>query len=599
MSRYLYIIVVLLSLLHQTTHAFSSSVQKRLNSLYRHLPGRSVATSTRRSTNNNDDTTNISDGDVNEFANAIPHQRILSRRRFMTNSVAFALLGSMALASNAQDPLNILTNSTDPATRKVASTQAFEPIDIQKVAQENKINITLKMEDQHARVYIDRMSYNRVKQRMFPPWIPRFFLPKPQPLGRVTDAQLLMASAVAGSCTEAVRSSILYPLMTIKTRIQAASSSPPPSFNSSSIGESESESECSTTDSETDNRKEHDYDYKNGVQESFQCFQEMLQKSCRSVQEQIQKGDFYAGFFPALLVNVPAAGVYFAVSDVMKKEIRQLSEASAYPFIHVDDFSIILLSILVADVVSLAVRTPAVSFSVRRQAQSQNQNQHKIMDDVEPDGLSHDTIEGSISNNDAQGHPDPISFQNRSNVEEVTEVVATQSKDDDWWTDLWTDCWRQLPTIIITDLPYLFLKISLVRLLAEGNENIAQFGLLNIFAACVASAVTTPFDVARTVILVDSDNDASNGVDGGSMEGVFEAMKRIALEYNEHSDSVDLTLEGDTDTPIIKPAGIQNLYAGWFERVIYFGLGVAWLDPLRILSFYALRDVLLLANFKL
>jgi hypothetical protein len=67
--------------------------------------------------------------------------------------------------------------------------------------------------------------------------------------------------------------------------------------------------------------------------------------------------------------------------------------------------------------------------------------------------------------------------------------------------------------------------------------------------------LTTPFDVARTRILVDSDGNFSNGMDGGSSEGVLQTMRKI-------------TKEGD--------GGIANLFAGWFERVLYLGLGRAW-----------------------
>jgi hypothetical protein len=76
-----------------------------------------------------------------------------------------------------------------------------------------------------------------------------------------------------------------------------------------------------------------------------------------------------------------------------------------------------------------------------------------------------------------------------------------------------------------------------------------------LYTATIAALLTTPFDVARTRILVDSDGNFSNGMDGGSSEGVVQTMRKI-------------TKEGD--------GGIANLFAGWFERVLYLGLGRAW-----------------------
>ncbi len=43
--------------------------------------------------------------------------------------------------------------------------------------------------------------------------------------------------------------------------------------------------------------------------------------------------------------------------------------------------------------------------------------------------------------------------------------------------------------------------------------------------------------------------------------------------------------------------GLQNLYAGWFERTVFLGVGRAWLDPLRVIAFLGIRDFLLLKLF--
>jgi hypothetical protein len=57
---------------------------------------------------------------------------------------------------------------------------------------------------------------------------------------------------------------------------------------------------------------------------------------------------------------------------------------------------------------------------------------------------------------------------------------------------------------------------------------------------------------------------------------VLATMKKVAAEGN---------------------GGLQNLYAGWFERTVFLGVGRAWLDPLRVIGFLGIRDALLLKLF--
>lgn len=524
----------------------------------------------------------------NDDSNGVTEQssdvsRTTSRRKFLTNAaVAFIASTALVSTSNVQDSIAAaaaFVNTTSSSHAEIngiakqkqqKQQKSFEPIDIQKVAQENKVNITLMSKDENAKVYIDRTSFDRVKERTYPSWIPSFLLPKPQLIGRISDAQLLMASALAGSFTEFIRCALLYPITTVKTRVQTTSSRTTSWSTVSTISSEESELGSSS-------------------------FQDILKTSFNNIRAQVNRGDLYAGFLPAAIVGAPASGVYFAVSDVMKKQIRQLNEISSSTSIHVDEFSVLLLSALVADVVSLAVRTPAVTFSTRRQAQPL-QSQVTNVTTVDNSANTGLFFADFVEENDAT-EMQIQSTRSTSDIEGKEEAVI-QSYEEDWWNNLWKDCWQQLPTIIITDLPYLLLKISLVRILADGNENIAQFEILNIFAACVAAALTTPFDVARTAILVDSDNDTSTGIDGGSREDVVEAMRRIAYGYEYNHGGKSMKEENDINAAPIKKPRIQNLYAGWLERVAYLGIGVAWFQPIRTLSYYALRDALLLGVFR-
>lgn len=43
--------------------------------------------------------------------------------------------------------------------------------------------------------------------------------------------------------------------------------------------------------------------------------------------------------------------------------------------------------------------------------------------------------------------------------------------------------------------------------------------------------------------------------------------------------------------------GARNLFRGWFERLLYFGIAAAWLQPFFILSYVGIRDAVLLEWF--
>ncbi len=50
-----------------------------------------------------------------------------------------------------------------------------------------------------------------------------------------------------------------------------------------------------------------------------------------------------------------------------------------------------------------------------------------------------------------------------------------------------------------------------------------------------------------------------------------------------------ITAEGD--------GGLQNLFAGWFERTLFLGVGRALFDPLKVIGYLGIRDAVLLKLF--
>lgn len=488
-------------------------------------------------------------------------------------SYAMDMITSTTMAQNKSltdilMPSQSSSSSPTPTSSSFSnpSTSTRRTILVQPQPQNNTISIVYQ-DEKGAQVYINRTSLEKIKQDpLYPsPWVPSIFQPKPKEFGTVADSQVFVAGIVAGSLLELIRSAYLYPLSTIKTRIQ----------NNRGGRRVSMSSEPSSSAGREDN---------------LPSLAQRLDSFSTSFQKQIEIGNFYAGIQATLFASVPAAGVYFGVRDVMKRELTKVT--------HLDDLSVTLLGALVADVVSIAVRTPALTYSTRRQAQS---------------AFAHDESKNCTTSTwDAS-------------------IVIT------WIQQVTMESWEQLPAIIITDLPYLLLRIACTRILIQSQpfEDIGTYELYNIVSACICAALTTPFDVARTRILVDSDGDPSNGLDGGSGIGVWETLMNVMGEYeiprsisesikdtdpppihyfmeevsvqrtgtgdqsklmNDDDDDYRITISANEDKS--ESLQWQNLYAGWFERTLYFGVAVAWLDPIRVLGYLGIRDALLLEWFK-
>lgn len=119
--------------------------------------------------------------------------------------------------------------------------------------------------------------------------------------------------------------------------------------------------------------------------------------------------------------------------------------------------------------------------------------------------------------------------------------------------------------------------------------------------AVIAAFLTTPFDVARTRILLDKDlildddyADEHANYDlqpevGGEVGGSAAVRKGASPPQGVFMAMLHISREGE--------GGIQNLYAGWLERVLYLGIGRAWLEPIQLVGYIGIRDAILLEWF--
>lgn len=391
----------------------------------------------------------------------------LSRRQAVEASAEILFAGIAGGALITAEPL------LDDASQKLNS------INLTQVAAETSINVTL--ECGRYCVTLDTATFQKKRTIHMPSWIP--WTPDPVVIKDIPNAEVLTAAIVAGSVVEMARTTLLYPLLTLKTRIQT--------------------------------------DVKKRSKVRKLRLRRRLQVLVLNAKRHFREGRLYAGLVPSLLVSVPATGVFYGVRDVAKRGLLPMP---------LNDLSVSVTAAVVADVVSLMIRTPADTLALRMQVASGQEAQMN-----------------------------------------ATEAEADMEQQVGNWLN---ESLERLPAIIWTDLPYLLSRIAVNRALIHGNIDMGRYEVLAISSAVLCAFLTTPFDVARTRILVDSDDDPRNGIDGGSRAGLWKTFQAIVDE-----------------------SGVPGLFAGWLERTAYLGIGRAWLEPLQIVGYFAIRDAILLEWF--
>lgn len=416
-----------------------------------------------------------------------------------------------------QPTLKKAAPKTQNATTRKTNSKELQTSDIKQIAAENKIEVELKdTKESTAVIKIDRENFTKVKvvQPPFLRYLPSSVQPlissqfkSVQVLKSIPDDQLFVASVVAGSLTEVIRTTLLYPLSTVKARVQARSL-------------------------RSTNRKRK--------------LLRKLKVTWLTFLYETKKGGLYSGVIPSLLITVPASGVYAGT-----KEVSRRAFSAAIPYIetilpHDENAStayftalvVSLLAAFVADIAALALRTPADVLSLRLQV-----------------------------------------FGNTN----VNSDLSSWLKDSI----------ALLPSMIVCDIPFLLSRIFLnAAILTSGGENLGTYEVETIAVASICAFLTTPFDVARTRILLPAlPSEVEKGRSTETRRLVAPSKYR---EQRRQKVSVPLTMKRIA----AEGNGVQNLYTGWIERTLYLGLGRAWLDPLRIIGYLGLRDAILLKFFE-
>ena len=415
--------------------------------------------------------------------------------------------------------------NSKPKVKKIA------PINVTQVARETGVNITVVEEGRRtAIITLDSQTFQKNRQFAgLPGWLPPYLTPHPKVVKDIPNSELLTAAIVAGSAIEMMRTALLYPLQTLKARIQSDS--------------------------------HHHFARRRRSSSSFSSYS-LLRRRLRRLQlnavRHVREGNLYAGLLPSLLVSVPATGVYYGARDITKRMLLMSGSISADN--NTSDLVLALTAAFVADVISLVFRTPADTLALRLQVAS-------AQDDVQPrdDGDDGDVVDNEIA----------------QQLADALEEARIEKQVGNWFVE----SLERLPAAILTDLPYLLSRIAVNGVILQSGSGssigIGQYEIATLCSAVLCAFLTTPFDVARTRILVDSDADPSNGVDGGSVvvekgaDGLLATFRAVMKEG-----------EG----------GLGNLFAGWLERTAYLGISSLWL-PFALVFYVAIRDAILLEWF--
>jgi hypothetical protein len=417
------------------------------------------------------------------------------------------------------------TTSTKPkpktTTKAILNTGQIEPVNLTQIVSETNINVTINCNKECLSIDSKNFTFNKVTKPKVPKWLPSFLTPSPQVVKTMSNNELLVAATVAGSVTEMGRTLLLYPLQTIKTRVQADQN------NDDNDNDDYDDGDGDDNDNDNDNDNEYE-DVIASLPFPIPSLSNQITTLGVNIQQKINEGDLYAGISPTLLVSVPATGIYYGVRDVTKRILYMMPAIS--------ETWISVLAAVVADVVSLCFRTPSETLAIRLQ-----------------------------NNNETLG---------------------------DWFGD----SYARLPMVIATDLPYLLSKIVLNRMLIQGTISVSDYAEYAVLAAVVAGFLSTPFDVARTRILLDKqlvlwDDDDDDEVDDvvDVDQPTTPVIANTRPGFSVLQTMIQIMKEGD--------GGIKNLYAGWLERVLYLGIGRAWLEPVQLIGYIGIRDTILLEWF--
>ena len=223
---------------------------------------------------------------------------------------------------------------------------------LQTIAESNRIDVELIDEDDQRPLdsaapilKIDRENFTKVIVYQPTPFLQ--YLPSSvQPLvsrqfqslkvlKSIPNEQLFLASVFAGSLTEIIRTVLLFPLSTVKSRVQARKS-------------------------------------RSRIRRPLK----QLRLTWMTFLYETKRGEWYDGLLPSLLLSVPASGLYSGAKEVSRRVFSMVIQFQGQTLFgsqdpatasYISSLVVNLLATFCADIAALAIRTPADVLSIRLQ----------------------------------------------------------------------------------------------------------------------------------------------------------------------------------------------------------------------------------------
>ena len=389
------------------------------------------------------------------------------------------------------------------------------PVNVSEAIATQKVTVR-RRESLLLETVVDPKTLDQVREFRIPNWWPKPLRPPRWTVRKLTAEELAISGALAGGATELLRTLVLHPLTTVKSRLQARPQG------------------VSFTDAIT-----------------------------------AGNSSLFAGLVPALLVAVPSAAAWFGARDLIKKEyLLALAPAagSTGGSLFMSDLSLNLLAFALASTAEGIVRAPADVLVTRAQV-GRGRSFTPQEDDEQADAQA------------------ALGLSIREGLSKV-------------------------PILLAADLPYVLSRTVVVAALREllASDSTSLQPLLTmatqasplfreqalfVTAAVVTALITTPLDVARTRLLLERAEAASlttGGGDGGGGGGGGEGGAPLLPIQSP-------ARLWESVAAIGRDEGVEALFRGSLLRVLYTGVVVAALIPIRSVGYVAVRDWFILESF--
>ena len=557
-----------------------------------------------------------------------PGQQVAWQRQLRSAAASVVLLAAIS-GTMFQAPSSGLAMDTSslPSISKTRGTTTLGETSLQQVEEQAALQLS-KSPLVNTATVLDSLDENAyLKVHLLPlavenriPWGKVPFLPKSPPIVQLlertfSDSRVALTGFLSGALLEAFFTVLLFPLLTVKTRLQRLPSPSPfellqTTTNRPWLWQTRKSIEykiregLKSLDTNADGKiDQSDIVSLLDVNEDGKFDKADVDAAWRAVQ---QRADLFknpfAGVGPVLALSAPSGAVYYASKDVIRRNLLAAAGITSGTGTTAMTTAITAgtspaASSLPTPIAPLPPVIPSVGVGSSASSLSTGTPDLQPLPPFNVDwellGLDLKTLcslaalalgwtarvlvrtPGEVISTKAQLRPTAA-----QNGDDTTERSPFFLLFD---ADVARKSLAFFPTILAADLPGVMLRTWSVQVLKEVSK-VPELDFLGdyLFYAATASVIyflTTPLDVARTRLL------AQATLGGDSAQEPIQTGESQQPRYSGFWDCL---------TTISREEGVEGLFAGWVPRVLYFGVILSIFTPLRRDGYLRLRELIIL-----